>query len=76
MHKDSKDICFKIQGMKLNDDGSRRFIGHWINLGYTGNPWQCVDRTNVITIEKENLKDWKQLSQETLTTPRTQPGRP
>lgn len=76
MHERSMDVAFKIKGTKYNEDGSKRFIGHWWNLGYTGNPWPCEYTTRMVTIEKNNWLEWKLLhpGQEYIT--RTKPGKP
>lgn len=76
MHEKAMDVCFKVKGFKLNDDGSKRFIGHWWNLGYTGNPWPCEYTTRLFTVEAQDLSKWKLLHPGQEYILRTKSGRP
>lgn len=66
MHKNAMDVALFVE--KVHDTSVE---GHWVNLGYTGNPWSLTGFSS----EKLQFTDWHDVTL-FFKHKRTRPGLP
>lgn len=72
MHKNGLDCALDIRQLRKNKDGIVTAYCHWINLGYTGNPWIVDGKYHLYVLE---LNDWVDITSK-VNNKRTSPGLP
>lgn len=63
MHKNAMDVCIDILKWSSSTKDSSTYLVHWINLGYTNNPWGI--RVQEITIENKDIQNWIEIDLQT-----------
>lgn len=76
MHKNAMDLAFHVLNKQYEDTTSVCYQGHWMSLGYVGEPYRLNVPTTNVHFSKRELADWVVLTEKQLSTKRMKPGVP